>query len=204
MREQRGIGPTEGLSRRIRIPDQRQLQARDTPCERGEQPQPGMGQLLGIVDDEQPQGLRKVGREVVVVGQGSRRRPKEPCGVDRPGTRQRRDLVVLREDGGRGHPFGAIALLAKMGQQGRADVKLDGPHEQVTQLLPEATRPHRAGAARWPDRSGPDSSRGVGAPRAAAAAARIPKPSEGRVRASGDVEVPPIAVVIWERSRSAA
>ena len=104
MREQRGIGPTEGLSRRIRIPDQRQLQARDTPCERGEQPQPGMGQLLGIVDDEQPQGLRKVGREVVVVGQGSRRRPKEPCGVDRPGTRQRRDLVVLREDGGRGHP----------------------------------------------------------------------------------------------------
>ena len=41
-----------------------------------------------------------------------------------------------------------------MGQQGRADVKLDGPHEQVTQLLPEATRPHRAGAARWPDRSG--------------------------------------------------
>ena len=95
------------------------------------------GELLGVVDDDEPQPgpqpVERVGVGLEVVGRGA----EDPGGVEGAGGRQGRDLVVLAQHVGGRDPLGAVVGVAEPGEVLGVEAQLDGPHQQVAQLAPE-------------------------------------------------------------------
>ena len=113
-----------------------------------EQRRRGLGGLLRVVDDEQPQpregaergGCRGVDRAAPHDRRGER---AELGGVELGGAQLLLHLGVLGEESGRGDPLGARRPLAETGERRGVDAVLDRPHHEVAQLGAEpAQRAH--------------------------------------------------------------
>ena len=115
-----------------------------------QQPRCGRGQLLGLVDDDEPDPLvQPRERRLVLVEQLGDGR-EHPGGVVGAVSAERGDLVVLTQHLCRRHPFGAVELGAEPGEVVGPEPQLDRAHQQVTQLVAEA-----AGRQRLSERDGP-------------------------------------------------
>jgi hypothetical protein len=134
--EEARVGAPEGLDRGVRVADQDKVGT--GRGEDAQQPGRGEGQLLGVVDDDEPHLLAYPReRRRVVLEQVGRRR-ENPRGVvgARPG--ERSDLVVLAEHLRGGDPLRSGVLHPERGEPVGLDPVLDGAHQQVAQLGPEA------------------------------------------------------------------
>ena len=133
--EQTRVGPSEGLHGAVRVAEEDDLHR---GCGHGGQQSSGGGrELLGVIDDHETKVRAEPfeGTGVVVEPLGSGR--QDPRRVVGAGPRERGDLVVLRENGGRGDPFRSPVAIPQAGQCRRVQAVLDGSHEQVTQLRPK-------------------------------------------------------------------
>ena len=135
--EQPGVGASEGLHRTVRISQEDDLDV--IAGEQAQQAQRRAGELLGVIDDDQPH--RGVGSGACdgVVFEQIGRSADDPGRVIGTWPRQRGDLVVFVEHSRRGHPLGAVLLPTEPGEVGGVDAVLHRPHEQVAQLVPEAS-----------------------------------------------------------------
>ena len=96
------------------VADEDEVDAR--PGEHPQQPRGGSGELVGVVDDDDPHTrAHPLARLGVVLEQLGRGR-EDPGGVEGPRPRQCRHLVVLTGDLGGGDPLGA-AVLAPDGRE---------------------------------------------------------------------------------------
>ncbi len=146
------VGAAEGLHRAVRVAEQDDVDAR---THHGAQ-QPGRGgrELLGVVDDDQAQagpepveGVRVLLEEV---GGG----PEDPGRVVGAWRRQGGDLVVLGQHVGRCHPLGPVVGAPEVSQVVGLEAVLDRAHQQVAQLVAEASGGQREVQPVRPGRSG--------------------------------------------------
>ncbi len=133
--QQPGIGATEGLDRRVGVTDQDDLHSGmgDGPQQPGRRP----GELLGVIDDDLAHVVAQPGQRLRVVVEQVGCRREDPRRVICARLRERGHLVVFIQDGRRRDPLGSVMEVAELGEPGRLNPVLDGPHEQVAQLGPE-------------------------------------------------------------------
>ena len=134
--EQPRVGATEGLGGGVGVAQEHEVDPApgdDDP----QQAQRGRGELLGVVDDDQPQpGAQPVERLEVgleVVGRGA----EDPGRVERPRRRQRGHLVVLAQHVGGATHSGRSWARPEHGEVLGVEAELDGAHQQVAQLTAE-------------------------------------------------------------------
>ena len=125
--QQPWVGPAEGLDRAVGVADEDDLHSgmgdgsKESSC--------GPSELLRVVDDDQPDllahPLERLGVVLEQVSSGG----EDPGRVVGTRLRQRRHLVVFVEDRCCRHPLRAVVLASELGEVGRVDSVLDGPHE---------------------------------------------------------------------------
>ena len=131
-REDARVGTAERLDRHVRVADEDEV--RTGRGEDAQQPGSGEGQLLGVVDDDEPHVGAYPRERLRVVLEQVGRGGEDPGRVVGAGPGEGRDLVVLAQHLRRGDPLGAAVLGSEGGQLVGLDAVLDRPHEQVAQL----------------------------------------------------------------------
>ena len=149
--EQLGPAAAEPVARDIGIAERDDRDA--AGGERPEQGRRGLGGLLRVVDDEEPQpregaegrGCRGVARAAAHDrgGEGG-----ELGGVELRRPQLLLDLGVLGQEARRGDPLGARRTLAETRERGGVDAVLDRTHQEVAQLGPEAAQRAHLGRER--------------------------------------------------------
>ena len=149
--EQPRVGAAEGLGGGVGVAEQHEVDpaAGDDHLQ---QPQAGRGELLGVVDDDEPQPGRAAGRARRGRPRGGRRRRRGSRRGRRPRGREGGDLVVLAQHVGGRDPLGAVVRPAEPGEVLGVEAELDGPHQQVAQLAAEGAGGQREVHRRRPRR----------------------------------------------------
>ena len=130
------VGAAEGLDRDVRVTEQDDAGA--THGDDAEQPHGRRGQFLGLVDDDEPDSLVQPVEGAPVLLEQVADRGEQPGGVVGAVPAQGRDLVVLAQHPRRRDPLGPCMVLPQLGELVRPLRVLDGPHEQIAQLVAEA------------------------------------------------------------------
>ena len=149
--EQPRVGAAEGLGGGVGVAEQHQVDPARAE-DHLQQPQRRRRELLGVVDDDEPQPgaqpVERLGVGLEVVGRGA----EDPGRVERAGRGQRGHLVVLAQHVGGGDPLGPVVPHTEGAQVVGVETQLDGTHQQVAQLAAEGARgqgeAHRLGPGR--------------------------------------------------------
>ena len=149
--EQLGPAAAEAVARDVGVAER---DDRDPPSgERAQHRRRGLGGLLRVVDDEQPQPRQGAERGgclgVDRAAPHDRRGERAELGrVELGGAQLLLHLGVLGEESGGGHPLGARRLLAETGEGRGIDAVLDRPHHDVAQLGAEPAQGAHVGRER--------------------------------------------------------